>query len=127
MEAVRRSLLQSTCELLLLIIGKGTYFTKRTGGVYDGDWKDDLRSGFGMYSLPSKDGGFRKVYAGGWKYDKKHVSSIHRSISFRIIRRFRTISFRTIVDRIKNKFVHLKDMSCIPVLINMSMMFIKVK
>lgn len=99
METNRRSSVQSSCELLLVIIGKGTHFTKRTGGVYDGDWKDDLRSGFGMYSLPSKDGGFRKVYAGGWKHDKRHVSSI--------------CSFKDII-------------SCIPVLINLFIMFIKV-
>ena len=46
----------------------------KTGAVYDGDWKDDKRHGYGVYSV--MDGGaLMKQYAGGWKNDKKHVSS----------------------------------------------------
>ncbi len=58
-----------------LFSGKGTQIWKKTGAIYDGDWKDNLRNGFGTYSLPNSSGGYRKVYSGGWKNDKKHVSA----------------------------------------------------
>lgn len=45
---------------------------KKSGAIYDGDWKDDRRCGFGTYSV-SEGGGYRKVYSGGWKNDKRHV------------------------------------------------------
>ena len=45
---------------------------KKSGTIYDGDWKDDRRCGFGTYSV-SEGGGYRKVYSGGWKNDKRHV------------------------------------------------------
>lgn len=45
---------------------------KKSGAIYDGDWKDDHRCGFGTYSL-SEGSGYRKVYSGGWKNDKRHV------------------------------------------------------
>jgi len=41
--------------------------------LYDGDWKDDMRNGFGTYSIPTDDGGYTKQYSGGWKDNKKHV------------------------------------------------------
>ena len=47
---------------------------KKLGAIYDGDWKDDHRCGFGTYSLP-EGAGYRKVYSGGWKNDKRHVCS----------------------------------------------------
>ena len=46
----------------------------KTGAVYDGDWKDDKRHGYGVYSVMKK-GVLVKEYAGGWKNDKKHVSA----------------------------------------------------
>ena len=54
-------------------VGKGTYKWKATGALYDGDWKDDMRNGFGTYSIPTDDGGYTKQYSGGWKDNKKHV------------------------------------------------------
>ena len=45
---------------------------KKSGAIYDGDWKDDHRCGFGTYSV-SEGAGYRKVYSGGWKNDKRHV------------------------------------------------------
>lgn len=45
---------------------------KKSGAIYDGDWKDDHRCGFGTYSVP-EGAGYRKVYSGGWKNDKRHV------------------------------------------------------
>ena len=55
------------------IIGKGNQVWRKTGAVYDGDWKDDKRHGYGVYSVMRK-GALVKEYAGGWKNDKKHVS-----------------------------------------------------
>ena len=49
---------------------------KKSGAIYDGDWKDDKRFGFGTLSLPAEGGGHRKVYSGGWKNDKRHVSKM---------------------------------------------------
>lgn len=46
---------------------------KKTGAVYDGDWKDNMRHGFGVYSVKQGDG-FVKQYAGGWKEDMRDVS-----------------------------------------------------
>ena len=45
---------------------------KKSGTIYDGDWKDHRRCGFGTYSV-SEGAGYRKVYSGGWKNDKRHV------------------------------------------------------
>ena len=45
---------------------------KKSGTIYDGDWKDERRCGFGTYSV-SEGAGYRKVYSGGWKNDKRHV------------------------------------------------------
>ena len=52
--------------------GKGTQVWKKTGAIYDGDWKEGLRHGFGMYSVKKGDEHV-KEYAGGWKNDMKHV------------------------------------------------------
>ena len=56
------------------LAGKGTYKWKENGCLYDGDWKDDMRNGFGTYSIPVSGGGYQKQYSGGWKNSKKHVS-----------------------------------------------------
>lgn len=49
---------------------------KKSGAIYDGDWKDDCRCGFGTFSV-SEGAGYRKVYSGGWKNDKRHVSAYY--------------------------------------------------
>ena len=59
--------------LLFEISGKGTQIWKKSGAIYDGDWKDDLRNGYGTYSTPNTGGGYRKVYSGGWKNGQRHV------------------------------------------------------
>ena len=60
-------------DVCLATAGKGTYKWKNTGCLYDGDWRDDNRNGFGTYSIPTPQGGYIKQYSGGWKDDKKHV------------------------------------------------------
>jgi hypothetical protein len=53
--------------------GKGTQRWKKTGLIYDGDWKDDLRHGYGTMAKPAAASyGYKKLYAGGWKKDKRH-------------------------------------------------------
>ena len=59
----------------IIVLGKGTQIWKKTGAIYDGDWKDNQRCGFVTLSVPENDV-FRKVYSGGWKHDKRHVRSI---------------------------------------------------
>ena len=59
--------------LLLLCAGKGTQVWKKNGAIYDGDWREGMRNGFGMYSVKTGDT-YVKQYAGGWKNDKRHVS-----------------------------------------------------
>ena len=59
---------------LFIIIGKGTYKWVTSGAIYDGDWKEGKRSGFGTYSIPTGPDTYRKQYSGGWKNGKKHVS-----------------------------------------------------
>ena len=57
--------------------GKGTQRWKKTGVIYDGDWKDDLRHGYGTMAKPAAAShAYRKLYAGGWKKDKRHVQFI---------------------------------------------------
>ena len=53
--------------------GKGTQVWKKSEAVYDGDWREGMRNGFGTYSIKSGDTHV-KQYAGGWKNDKRHVS-----------------------------------------------------
>ena len=60
--------------LLFLNAGKGTQKWKKTGALYDGDWKCGLRNGFGTLSTPAQGGGYKRIYSGGWKNDKRHVS-----------------------------------------------------
>ena len=60
---------------IILYVGKGTYKWKNTGALYDGDWKNGKRNGFGTSSIPSDDGGYQKQYSGGWKNDKRHVNN----------------------------------------------------
>lgn len=50
--------------------------------MYDGDWKDNKRCGFGTLSFRSKDK-FRKVYSGGWKNDKRHVINVMACFPFK--------------------------------------------
>lgn len=65
----------------LIFSGKGTYKWKSTGAIYDGDWKNGKRNGFGTLSTPDDSlAGFKKLYSGGWKNDKKHV----RAVSVRV-------------------------------------------
>ena len=63
-----------TCESSVFDSGKGTYKWKATNCIYDGDWKNDMRNGFGTFSTPTSEGGYQKQYSGGWKNDKRHVS-----------------------------------------------------
>ena len=56
------------------IVGKGTQEWKSRGSTYDGDWFEGMRHGFGTYSVRVDDS-YAKEYAGGWKNDKKHVST----------------------------------------------------
>ena len=53
--------------------GKGTQTWKKSGTIYDGDWKNDMRDGFGTYSI-QQGGVYVKQYAGGWKNDMRDVS-----------------------------------------------------
>lgn len=46
---------------------------KKSGSIYDGDWREGLRHGFGTLSV-RKGEEHMKEYAGGWKNDMKHVS-----------------------------------------------------
>ncbi|EZA56878.1 MORN repeat-containing protein [Ooceraea biroi] len=40
--------------------------------MYEGDWCNDQRHGYGILSKISRDGEIRKVYAGDWVNGKKH-------------------------------------------------------
>ncbi|XP_002736816.1 MORN repeat-containing protein 3-like [Saccoglossus kowalevskii] len=57
--------------------GKGTNRWKKSGAIYDGDWKTGKRNGFGTLSIPAVEGGFKKQYSGGWKNDKRHGYGTH--------------------------------------------------
>ena len=59
-----------------MLTGKGTQKWKN-GAVYDGDWKDNKMHGFGTLSIPDNDGGYKRLYAGGWKNGKRHVSFLN--------------------------------------------------
>ena len=60
----------------MISTGKGIQIWKRSGARYDGDWRDGKRHGFGMYSIPNKEGDMIKQYAGSWKNDMKHVCCV---------------------------------------------------
>ena len=62
--------------VLMIFAGKGTQVWKKTGAIYDGDWRAGLRHGFGTYSIKKAEGIYMKEYAGGWKNDMRHVSTI---------------------------------------------------
>jgi len=47
--------------------GKGKYYYLN-GDFYDGEWKDDMKEGFGVYHFYAKD----SKYQGEWKADKMH-------------------------------------------------------
>ena len=53
--------------------GKGVYKWLKKGEIYEGEWKNDMRNGFGNISIIQADGSFKKYYSGGWKNDKTHV------------------------------------------------------
>lgn len=54
--------------------GKGTQVWKKSGAVYEGDWKFGKRDGYGSLSHPDPETGkLRRVYSGWWKGDKKSV------------------------------------------------------
>jgi len=40
--------------------------------MYEGDWYNDQRHGYGVLSKIMEDGDVRKVYAGDWAKGKKH-------------------------------------------------------
>lgn len=47
---------------------------KRNGDIYDGDWENGMRHGFGKLSVRDHNGEYMKKYSGGWKDDMRHVS-----------------------------------------------------
>lgn len=63
-------------KIYIIDAGKGQYVWKKSGALYDGDWKEDKRNGFGTYSV-LRDGSLVKEYAGGWKNDMRHVRFAH--------------------------------------------------
>ena len=77
----KKNVLKTYFSCWFSFTGKGTQKWKKTGAIYDGDWKCGKRNGFGTLSYPSSEGGFKRVYSGGWKNDKKHVR-IKNSIVF---------------------------------------------
>ncbi|KAI3384829.1 hypothetical protein SNEBB_009081 [Seison nebaliae] len=52
--------------------GKGSYFWKETHLVYEGDWLEGNRTGYGMISHQTEKGDLRKLYAGNWHMNKRH-------------------------------------------------------
>ena len=54
-------------------LGKGIFLWKSTGNVYEGDFANDQRNGFGTLTVKTADGKSQRQYAGGWKNDKRHV------------------------------------------------------
>ena len=63
---------------MLARAGKGTQVWKKSGAIFDGDWKAGLRHGFGTLSVKEGDTHAKK-YAGGWKNDKRHVRAAVQS------------------------------------------------
>lgn len=61
-------------KLSALWKGKGTQVWKRAGAVYEGEWKQNGRDGYGMLSkLQRSTNKYVKVYSGTWRKDKKEV------------------------------------------------------
>ncbi|KAK2576332.1 hypothetical protein KPH14_005693 [Odynerus spinipes] len=54
-----------------LMVGKGMEIDS-DGWMYEGDWFDGRKHGYGVLSKISKDGSIRKVYAGDWITGKKN-------------------------------------------------------
>jgi hypothetical protein len=59
--------------------GKGVYKWLKKGEIYEGEWKNDMRNGFGNLSVKQSDGSYKKLFSGGWKNDKTHVKLIKHS------------------------------------------------
>ena len=59
----------------VLCAGKGTQVWKESGDIYDGDWEGGMRHEFGTLSVRDDSGQYVKQYSGGWKNDKRHVST----------------------------------------------------
>ena len=38
--------------LIFWVLGNGTYFYAGTGSIYEGEWLDDMRNGYGTFSVP---------------------------------------------------------------------------
>ena len=57
--------------------GKGTFKWKASGQIYEGNWEDNMRCGFGTLIVPKEDGGYRMEYSGEWKRDKKNGQGSH--------------------------------------------------
>ena len=58
--------------------GKGKYLYKKTSTIYDGDWLNDERHGYGVLTRLVSGGELMTEYAGGWKEGRKHVSARSR-------------------------------------------------
>ena len=58
-------------------VGKGTQVWKTSGDIYDGDWQEGMRHGFGTLSVrDDTNSEYIKKYSGGWINDKRHVSIV---------------------------------------------------
>lgn len=54
--------------------GNGTQVWKKSGAIYNGEWKFGKCDGHGTYSvLLPETKEYAKKYSGGWKNGKKHV------------------------------------------------------
>ena len=60
-------------KYFICFTGKGKQRWKKSGALYDGDWENDMMNGHGTLSLPFQNNGYRKVYEGSWRNNKKHV------------------------------------------------------
>ena len=72
------------CVVPLSHAGKGVMIWKSKGLLYNGDWQEDKRHGYGLLSKGGEKTGYMKVYAGGWKYDKRHVSYLGSLYQFTV-------------------------------------------
>lgn len=59
---------------ILITLGKGSHFYKKSGFHYSGQWLADKRHGYGTLSAPTDKSGsrLRKLFAGSWSGDEKH-------------------------------------------------------
>ena len=63
-------------------VGKGTQVWKASGDIYDGDWEEGMRHGYGMLSVRDESSGeYVKKYSGGWRNDRRHVRASWLSIA----------------------------------------------